>query len=64
MDAQKEGIEIPLTVEEYCIKTKPASQSSEIGIYDDWYEDIDDSEDEDDDDECFDNSDDSGNEDS
>jgi len=63
-EAEKEGITVPTTVEEYCIKTKPESQSSEnfMDLTDDWYEDIDD-DDDDNDEECFDNSDDSGNED-
>jgi len=63
-DAEKEGISIPTTVEEYCIKTKPESQSSEnfMDLTDDWYEDMDEYDDYDE--ECFDNSDDSGNEDS
>ncbi|XP_065059850.1 ubiquitin-conjugating enzyme E2 R2-like [Rhopilema esculentum] len=64
-DAEKEGIVIPTTVEEYCIKSKPESQSSEnfMDLTDDWYEDFD-AYDDDNDEECFDNSDDSGNEDS
>lgn len=63
-EAEKEGITVPTTVEEYCIKTKPESQSSEnfMDLTDDWYEDIDD-DDDNNDEECFDNSDDSGNED-
>ena len=65
--AKKEGIIIPSTIEEYCIKHKPiGSQSSDTNIDDDWYND-DDYEDDDDDDEdddyCFDDedNDDSGN---
>ena len=64
-DAEKEGIHVPTTIEEYCIQTKPESQSSEnfMDLTDDWYEDMDDYDD-DNDEECFDNYDDSGNEDS
>ena len=70
--ATKEGIVIPSTIEEYCIKHKPiGSQSSDtnIDLCDDWYDDDDyddddDEEDDDDDEEddyCFDDNDDSGN---
>jgi len=70
VDAEKEGIKIPKTVEEYCIKHRPVgSQSSEASadLCDDWYEDddyeYDTDDDENDENECFDNIDDSGNED-
>ncbi|XP_047139928.1 ubiquitin-conjugating enzyme E2 R2 isoform X1 [Hydra vulgaris] len=63
LEAEKEGIHIPSSIEEYCIKHKPHSQSdSNIDICDDWYDDDDDYLEQDDEEECFDN-DDSGNED-
>ena len=66
-EAQKEGIAIPSSIEEYCIKHKPiGSQSSDTCIDDDWYNDddfdLDDDGDDDDDYDCFDDNDDSGNE--
>ena len=65
-EAEADGIKIPKTVEEYCLKHKPiGSQSSEMNIEDDWYDDdeYDDDEDEEDEDDAFHNEDDSGNED-
>lgn len=69
-EAKKEGINIPSSIEEYCIKHKPiGSQSSDNCIDDDWYNEddfgIDDDDDDDDVDnsDCFDDNDDSGNED-
>ena len=67
-DAEAEGITIPKTVEEYCIKHKPiGSQSSETQVdpLEDWYDDDDYDEDDDEEDnsDCFNNEDDSGNED-
>ena len=63
IEAEKEGIHIPSSIEEYCIKHKPLSQSdANIDVCDDWYDDDDDYEEQEDDEECFDN-DDSGNED-
>ena len=69
-DAELEGIHIPSSVEEYCIKHRPiGSQSSDTNfdLCDDWYDDDDYDEDDDNDDhdvenECFD-ADDSGTED-
>lgn len=63
-DAEKEGIRIPSSIEEYCIKHKPiGSQSSDTNtdLIDDWYDDDDYDDDDDDDVECFDDNDDSGN---
>ena len=66
-EAEAEGITIPKTVEEYCIKHKPiGSQSSETQVdpLEDWYDDDDyDEEDDEENSDCFNNEDDSGNED-
>lgn len=62
--ADADGVVIPSTVEEYCIRHRPVGSTSSDNMLcdDDWYED-DDYEDDDDDALCSDN-DDSGNEDS
>lgn len=64
-DAEKDGIIIPSTVEEYCIKHRPiGSTSSDITMDlcdDDWYDDDDYEDDDDDDDNICSDNDDSGN---
>ena len=65
-EAEKDGIKVPTTVEEYCVKTKPKPPETD-DILNDFYDDDygDDLDDEEDDDmECLEDSDDSGNEDS
>lgn len=62
-DAEKEGIKIPSTVEEYCIKHQPIGSSSDnIDLCgDDWYDDDDYEDDDDDEDNNYSDNDDSGN---
>uniref|UniRef100_G1Q1R4 E2 ubiquitin-conjugating enzyme n=1 Tax=Myotis lucifugus TaxID=59463 RepID=G1Q1R4_MYOLU len=64
-EAEKDGVEVPTTLEEYCIKTKvPSNDNSSDWLYDDLYDlDIDEEEEEEEDADCDDN-DDSGNEES
>lgn len=65
MDAQKDEVIVPKTLEEYCIKTKEAPQSQSSVDLADFYDDGDygvEDDDDDDDDECYyDDEDDSGN---
>ncbi|XP_040206114.1 ubiquitin-conjugating enzyme E2 R1-like, partial [Rana temporaria] len=61
-DAEVDGVKVPITLAEYCIKTKvPAPDEGSDLLYDDYYED-DDMEDEGD--SCYEVQDDSGNEES
>lgn len=65
IDAEKDGIIIPSTVEEYCIKHRPIGSSSSDNVDlcdDDWYDNDYDYDEDDDDDEVMTCSDDSGNE--
>ena len=62
LEAEKENIKVPTTVEDYCVKSRPSRSEPEdfTDFYDDDY--ADDVDDDDDDDDCFDYSEDSGNE--
>ncbi|XP_037758246.1 ubiquitin-conjugating enzyme E2 R2 isoform X2 [Lepidochelys kempii] len=64
-EAEKDGVKVPTTLAEYCIKTKvPSNDNSSDLLYDDLYDDdIDDEDEEEEDAECYDD-DDSGNEES
>lgn len=65
-EAEKDGVKVPTTLAEYCIKTKvPSSDNSSDLLYDDLYDDdIDDEDEEEEEDaDCYDD-DDSGNEES
>lgn len=64
-EAERDGVKVPTTLAEYCVRTRaPALDEGSDLLYDDYYDD-EDLEDEDDDDEdcCYDE-DDSGNEES
>lgn len=55
VEAEKDGITVPLTLEDYCIKTKVKPQTTEPSvemgdIYDDDYDELDDDDDEEDED--------------
>ncbi|XP_002736399.3 ubiquitin-conjugating enzyme E2 R2-like [Saccoglossus kowalevskii] len=70
-DADKDGVKVPLTLQDYCIKTKiqtPQNSTMDMAdFYDDDYDlddDDDDNEVDDDDDNIYDDDDDSGNEES
>ncbi|XP_063003337.1 ubiquitin-conjugating enzyme E2 R1 [Elgaria multicarinata webbii] len=64
VDAERDGIKVPTTLAEYCVKTKtPAPDEGSDLFYDEYYED-DEMDDEDDDDSCYGDEDDSGNEES
>ncbi|EDO31189.1 predicted protein [Nematostella vectensis] len=62
IDAEKDGIHVPTTVQEYCVKAKPTKSDSDD--FNDFYDDdyADDLDDDDDDDDCMEYSEDSGNE--
>jgi len=62
LEAEKENIKVPTTVEDYCVKSRPSRSEPEdfTDFYDDDY--ADDVDDDDDDDDCMDYSEDSGNE--
>ncbi|XP_029775518.1 ubiquitin-conjugating enzyme E2 R2 [Suricata suricatta] len=64
-EAEKDGVKVPTTLAEYCIKTKvPSTDNSSDLLYDDLYDDdIDDEDEEEEDADCYDD-DDSGNEES
>ncbi|XP_036289445.1 ubiquitin-conjugating enzyme E2 R2 isoform X2 [Pipistrellus kuhlii] len=64
-EAEKDGVKVPTTLAEYCIKTKvPSNDNSSDLLYDDLYDDdIDDEDEEEEDADCYDD-DDSGNEES
>ncbi|XP_040039748.1 cell division cycle 34 homolog a [Gasterosteus aculeatus] len=66
-DAERDGVKVPITLDEYCVRTQvpPTDDGSNL-LYDDYYDELEDDEDEDDEDNedcCYDN-DDSGTEDS
>ncbi|XP_040926102.1 ubiquitin-conjugating enzyme E2 R2-like isoform X1 [Betta splendens] len=65
-DAERDGVKVPITLDEYCIRTQvpPTDDGSNL-LYDDYYDDeeLDDDDDEDNEDCCYDE-DDSGTEDS
>eukprot|EP00062_Callorhinchus_milii_P026495 gi/632988668/ref/XP_007883235.1/ PREDICTED: ubiquitin-conjugating enzyme E2 R2-like [Callorhinchus milii] len=62
-EAEKDGVKVPTTLAEYCVKTKaPSHDSSSDLLYDDLYDD--DMDDEDEDGDYYDDEDDSGNEES
>ncbi|XP_078286970.1 ubiquitin-conjugating enzyme E2 R2 isoform X1 [Rhinoraja longicauda] len=64
-EAEKDGVKVPTTLAEYCIKTKvPSNDNSSDLLYDDLYDDdIDEEEEEEEDADCYDDED-SGNEES
>ncbi|XP_048786390.1 ubiquitin-conjugating enzyme E2 R2-like isoform X2 [Lagopus muta] len=64
-EAEKDGVKVPTTLAEYCIKTKvPSNDNSSDLLYDDLYDDdIDEEDEEEEDADCYDD-DDSGNEES
>ncbi|KAL4000398.1 translation initiation factor 1 [Sarotherodon galilaeus] len=67
-DAERDGVKVPVTLDEYCVRTQvpPTDDGSNL-LYDDYYDDEeldDDDEDEDDDEDCCYDEDDSGTEDS
>lgn len=66
-DAERDGVKVPITLDEYCVRTQvpPTDDGSNL-LYDDYYDDeeLDDDDDEDDDEDCCYDEDDSGTEDS
>lgn len=65
-DAERDGVKVPITLDEYCIRTQvpPTDDGSNL-LYDDYYDDEDlEDDDEDDDEDCCYDEDDSGTEDS
>lgn len=66
-DAERDGVKVPVTLDEYCVRTQvpPTDDGSNL-LYDDYYDDeeLDDDDDEDDDEDCCYDEDDSGTEDS
>ncbi|XP_067870400.1 ubiquitin-conjugating enzyme E2 R2 [Heterodontus francisci] len=63
-EAEKDGVKVPTTLAEYCIKTKvPSSDNSSDLLYDDLYDDDIDEEEEEEEADCYDDED-SGNEES
>lgn len=64
-DADRDGVKVPTTLAEYCVKTKaPAPDEGSDLFYDDYYEEDDMEEEDEDGDSCFEDEDDSGNEES
>lgn len=64
-EAEKDGVVVPLTLQEYCVSSAPKTESdpiNEVDFYDDDYGD--DCDDDDDDNMYYDDDDDSGNEES
>ncbi|KAM8874143.1 cell division cycle 34 homolog a [Spinachia spinachia] len=66
-DAERDGVKVPITLDEYCVRTQvpPTDDGSNL-LYDDYYDELEDDDEEEDEDEedcCYDN-DDSGTEDS
>ncbi|XP_029286023.1 cell division cycle 34 homolog a [Cottoperca gobio] len=65
-DAERDGVKVPITLDEYCVRTQvpPTDDGSNL-LYDDYYDDeeLEDDDEDEDDDCCYDN-DDSGTEDS
>ncbi|KAM7409991.1 hypothetical protein PAMA_001456 [Pampus argenteus] len=66
-DAERDGVKVPVTLDEYCVRTRvpPTDDGSNL-LYDDYYddEDLEDDDDDDDDEDCCYDEDDSGTEDS
>ncbi|KAF3690961.1 Ubiquitin-conjugating enzyme E2 R1 [Channa argus] len=66
-DAERDGVKVPITLDEYCVRTQipPTDDGSNL-LYDDYYDDeeLDEDEDEDEDEDCCYDEDDSGTEDS
>lgn len=65
-DAERDGVKVPVTLDEYCVRTQvpPTDDGSNL-LYDDYYDDEDlEDDDEDDDEDCCYDEDDSGTEDS
>ncbi|XP_030583249.1 cell division cycle 34 homolog a [Archocentrus centrarchus] len=65
-DAERDGVKVPITLDEYCVRTQvpPTDDGSNL-LYDDYYDDEDlEDDDEDDDEDCCYDEDDSGTEDS
>ncbi|CAJ1060476.1 cell division cycle 34 homolog (S. cerevisiae) a isoform X2 [Xyrichtys novacula] len=66
-DAERDGVKVPTTLDEYCVRTQvpPTDDGSNL-LYDDYYDDeeLEDDDDEDDNDDCCYDDDDSGTEDS
>ncbi|XP_056894913.1 cell division cycle 34 homolog (S. cerevisiae) a [Takifugu flavidus] len=66
-DADRDGVKVPITLDEYCVRTQvpPTDDGSNL-LYDDYYDDeeLDDDDDEDDNEDCCYDEDDSGTEDS
>ncbi|XP_029356481.1 cell division cycle 34 homolog a [Echeneis naucrates] len=66
-DAERDGVRVPVTLDEYCVRTQvpPTDDGSNL-LYDDYYDDeeLDEDEDEDDNEDCCYDDDDSGTEDS
>lgn len=66
-DAERDGVKVPVTLDEYCVRTQvpPTDDGSNL-LYDDYYDDeeLDDDDDEDDNEDCCYDEDDSGTEDS
>ncbi|XP_063323179.1 cell division cycle 34 homolog (S. cerevisiae) a [Pelmatolapia mariae] len=66
VDAERDGVKVPVTLDEYCVRTQvpPTDDGSNL-LYDDYYDDEElDDDDEDDDEDCCYDEDDSGTEDS
>ncbi|XP_070543529.1 ubiquitin-conjugating enzyme E2 R2-like [Ptychodera flava] len=67
-DADKDGVKVPITLQDYCVKTKiqtPQSSSMDMAdFYDDDYDLDDDDDDDEEDDNIYDDNEDSGNEES
>lgn len=64
-EAERDGVKVPITLDEYCVRTQvpPTDDGSNL-LYDDYYDDEDLEDDEDDDEDCCYDDDDSGTEDS
>ncbi|KAK2835579.1 hypothetical protein Q5P01_016063 [Channa striata] len=66
-DAERDGVKVPITLDEYCVRTQvpPTDDGSNL-LYDDYYDDeeLEDDDDEDDNEDCCYDEDDSGTEDS
>uniref|UniRef100_A0A669EU00 E2 ubiquitin-conjugating enzyme n=2 Tax=Oreochromis TaxID=8139 RepID=A0A669EU00_ORENI len=66
-DAERDGVKVPVTLDEYCVRTQvpPTDDGSNL-LYDDYYDDeeLDDDDEEEDDEDCCYDEDDSGTEDS
>ena len=66
-DAERDGVKVPITLDEYCVRTQvpPTDDGSNL-LYDDYYDDeeLEDDDDEDDNEDCCYDEDDSGTEES